>query len=118
MPRKSTPAAEQFRAMGLEPSEWTEPMKIAVKQRWSNLPVDAKVDELRAQIAAVAPAPVPTVEVLQAQGFGTEDECRTEVARLKRNASVNAWRSRNQFQAALDARELKFQKRFQHRKAS
>lgn len=117
MNRKSTPAAEQFSAMGLEPADWTDTMRIAVKQRWTNLPVDAKVDDLRTQIAAVTPAPAPTVEVLLAQGFGTEDECRTEVARLKRNASVNAWRTRNQLQAALDARELKYARRF-HQKAS
>lgn len=108
MTRNSVKAADAFAALGIAPADWTDTMRLAVKQNWTNLPVDKKVDDLRAEIAAIKPEPVPPAEVLLAQGFGTEDECRAEVNRLKRNASVNAWRARGQLQAALDAREAKF----------
>lgn len=105
---KSLSAAEQYTAMGLtDPAVWTPAMNLAVKQKWSNLPVDVKVDDLRGRLASVE---APTVESLDAltQRLGTLDAAKAEHARLLRNAKVNAWRARNQIQAALDARELKF----------
>ena len=111
MARNSKPAAEQFDALGLTPKDWTPSMQMAVKQKWSNLEVDAKVDDLRQRIADVEPVPTPTPEILMASGFSADlDECTEEAKRLKRNATVNAWRTRTQLQAALDARELRFAK--------
>lgn len=111
MARNSKPAAAQFDALGLTPTDWTPAMQMAVKQKWANLEVDAKVDDLRARIADVEPDPTPTADILMASGFSTdEDECAAEARRLKRNATVNAWRERTQLQAALDARELRYAK--------
>lgn len=111
MTRKNNSAAAQFAAMGIDPKDFTETMELAVKQKWSGLPVDEKVDDLRAQIADVEVDPTPTADMLQATGFSRDpDACRVEAARLKRNATVNAWRRRGQLQAALDAREIKFAK--------
>jgi hypothetical protein len=115
-PRK-TPAAEQFAALGLtDETAWTKAMQLAVKQRWAGLPVDVKVADLRARLAAVETAVVPTVEEMLAEhaamGEPIDDVARAraeaERKRLVRNANVNAWRERNQIQAALDARDLKF----------
>jgi hypothetical protein len=106
MTRNSKPAEQQFLDLGLtDRATWTPAMNLAVKQKWSNLEVDAKVDDLRARIAAVTTAETPPVEVLTAQGVADPEK---EAARLRRNAGVNAWRVRSQLQAALDARELKF----------
>ena len=111
MARNSKPAAAQFEALGLTPKDWTPAMQMAVKQKWSNLPVDDKVDDLRQRIADVEPEPTPSPDILMATGFSTKaDECAEEAKRLKRNATVNAWRVRTQLQAALDARELRFAK--------
>lgn len=106
MTRESKAAADQFAALGIPEADWTDTMRLAVKQRWSNLPVDVKVDDLRTRVAAVKKDPTPTAADLEAAGFA--GDARTEAARLKRNAAVNAWRTRGQLQAALDARELKF----------
>jgi hypothetical protein len=114
---KATPAAEQFAALGLtDQSAWSPAMNLAVKQKWANLPVDRKVDDLRAELAAIAVDEVPTVDMLEGSAMPqhgdaremTRDEAVAEHARLLRNAKVNAWRKRNQIQAALDARALKF----------
>lgn len=114
---RKTPAAEQFAALGLtDEAAWSKAMQLAVKQRWSGLPVDVKVADLRAQLAAVTVADVPSVDEMVAEAValgGTDDDATREKAeaehkRLKRNAAVNAWRERNQIQAALDARDLKF----------
>lgn len=105
---KSVSAAEQFAALGLtDASKWTPAMNLAVKQKWSSLPVDAKVDDLRTRLAAVKTPAVPSIHALTQQ-LGTADAAKAEHARLLRNAKVNAWRARNQIQAALDAREMKF----------
>jgi hypothetical protein len=110
MTRNSKPAAEQFADLGLtNPKHWTPAMELAVKQKWSNLPIGDKVDDLRAAIADVVTDVTPSPEMLQATGFSKDvDACRVEAARLKRNATVNAWRKRNQLQAALDAREMRY----------
>ena len=107
---KATPAAEQFAALGFaDPLDWTPAMALAVKQKWTNLPVDRKVDVLRADLAAVMVSVTATAHDLVVAGFSTDaDACATEASRLVRNAKVNAWRVRNQIQAALDARALKF----------
>lgn len=114
---RKTPAAEQFRALGLtDEKAWTDAMQLAVKQRWGGLPVDKKVADLRAALEAVTLAPIPSVDEMVAEAVslgGTDDEAtRTKATaehkRLKRNAAVNAWRERNQIQAALDARDLRF----------
>lgn len=114
---RKTPAAEQFRALGLtDEAAWTKAMQLAVKQRWSGLPVDQKVADLRAALAAVTGADVPSVDEMVAEAValgGTDDDvaranAEAERKRLVRNANVNAWRERNQIQAALDARDLKF----------
>jgi len=114
---RKTPAAEQFHALGLtDEKAWTPTMLLAVKQRWSGLPVDQKVADLRAALAAVEVAAVPSVDEMVAEAVSlggtdndaTRDKATTEHKRLKRNAAVNAWRERNQIQAALDARDLKF----------
>lgn len=106
MPKRIT-AAQQFTDLGIPESDWTPAMRLAVKQRWSLLPVSEKVDVLRQGIAAVEPDPTPTVDQLATTGHPRE-ECEKEARRLKRNAGVNAWRDRGQLQAALDARTLKF----------
>lgn len=113
MPKK-TPAADQFRALGLtDETAWTDTMRLAVKQRWSGLPVDAKVADLRAQLAAIVPDPVPTAAALQAalEAAGeplAEQAAAAEHKRLKRNVAVDVWRRRGKVQAAIDARDLKF----------
>ena len=94
---KSKKPADLFEEMGIPEADWTEPMRLAVKQKWSGLRVDEKVDVLRKELAAVEAVAVPSSV--------TDPD---EVKRLKRNAAVNAWRTRNQIQAALDARDLKF----------
>lgn len=116
---KKPAAADQFAALGLDQSVWTEPMRIAVAQKWSGLPVDTKVGDLRDQLAAPYELVVPTVDELieaaaAAGGGDTADDdalgvrAAAEHARLTRNAKVNAWRARTKLQAALDARELRF----------
>lgn len=116
MTRNSTPAADQFAALGIPEADWTDTMRLAVKQRWTNLPVDEKVGVLREQIAAVTKDPTPTADELAASGFAGDPV--KEAARLKRNAAVNAWRARGQLQAALDARELRFAAIRAHRNAA
>lgn len=101
-------AAAQFEALGIPEADWTDAMRLAVKQRWSNLPVDVKVDDLRASLAAVTEPAAPTEAELVAAGFTTEPAQHDELARRKRNAKVQAWRARKQIQAALDARDLRF----------
>ena len=113
---KKTPAAEQFAALGIAKDDWTDAMRLAVKQKWSGLPVDAKVADLRALLdaATATPLDVPSVEdikkqmILDGAVIAADAEAIKEHKRLKRNAAVNAWRERNQIQAALDARDLKF----------
>lgn len=108
-------AAAQFAALGIPETDWTDAMRLAVKQKWSSLPVDAKVADLRARLASVETPAVPTIEALRlefraagrAADLAAEDAI-AEHKRLKRNAAVTAWRARNQIQAALDAREAKF----------
>jgi len=112
MPKK-TPAAELFNACGIAPDDYTAAMRLAVKQRWSGLPIHEKVDVLRARLAAVQVASVDPAAVCESLAADTpaaalDAATAAEVKRLKRNASVNAWRERNQLQAALDAREAKF----------
>lgn len=99
-----TDPAEQF--AGIPESDWTDPMRLAIKQRWTKLPMDAKVDELRARLAAVTVAPIDE-DALRAD-FPDVEKFEAELKRRKRNAAVNAWRERNQIQAALDARQAKF----------
>lgn len=117
--QKATPAAEQFAALGLnDQTAWTPAMALAVKQKWANLPIDRKVDDLRSELAAVAVEQTPDAAALAAdpdfqKQWGPADDAvinaaQAEAHRLKRNAKVNAWRQRNQIQAALDARALKF----------
>jgi hypothetical protein len=116
MPKsKATPAAEQFIAHGLtDESAYTPAMQLAIKQKWTGLPIDSPVATLRDAIAKIKPKPVPSVTDvmadLAAQGVSpvSGEAAAAEVKRLKRNAAVQAWRERNQLQAALDARELKF----------
>lgn len=112
---KQPTAAEQYQSLGLtDPAVYTPAMLLAIKQKWTGLPVDKAVAELRAAVAAVEQAPVPTVPELKAQlilaGVNpcSDADAVLEQKRLKRNAAVNAWRTRNQLQAALDARDLKF----------
>lgn len=113
MPKK-TPAADQFAALGIPRDDWTDAMKLAVTQKWGDLPVTEKVADLRTSLAAVTTADVGTVADVKAQlllsgaTIVTEADAVAEHKRLKRNAAVQAWRKRNQIQAALDARELKF----------
>lgn len=110
-----TPAAEQFAALGISESDWTDAMRLAVKQKWSGLPVDAKVGDLRSLLATTKATPpaVPSVEdikkamILAGDPVVTDAAATAEHKRRKRNAAVNAWRERNQIQAALDARDLK-----------
>lgn len=106
--KKSTAAAAQFTALGIDEADYTDAMRLAVKQRWSNLPVDQKVDDLRAALAAVKEPALPTDDELVAAGFTTDVAKHDEMARRKRNAKVQAWRARKQIQAALDARDLRF----------
>lgn len=114
MPRTSHSAEAQFRDLDIPVTDWTPAMQLAVKQKWSSLPVDEKVADLRDRLAAVKPATVPSVADLKAQlilegrDVVTDADAEAEHKRLKRNAAVNAWRERNQLQAALDARELRF----------
>lgn len=116
MPRKrnTIPAHESFTKLGLAPAVWTDAMRLAHKQRWTNLPVDDKVADLRDRLAAVAPDPVRSVDQLlvdmlaSGQSPVTRADAEAEHKRLKRNAGVNAWRERGRLQAALDARELRF----------
>lgn len=111
---RRTPAAEQFAALGIAEDDYTDAMRLAVKQKWSGLPVDDKVADLRAALEALESPAVPDVAQIKADlvlagNTVVSDEMATaEHKRLKRNAAVNHWRSRNQIQAALDARELKF----------
>jgi hypothetical protein len=107
---KVTPAAEQFAALGLnDPAAWSPAMHLAVKQRWGNLPVDRKVDDLRAELAAVEVEATPDAATVLSLGLAPDQTAaEVEAHRRKRNAKVNAWRARNQIQAALDARALKF----------
>jgi hypothetical protein len=102
-------AADQFTALGLTDADYTDAMRIAVKQGWSNLPVDAKVADLRDALAAVT-TPVITDTDARAglPADATDEQVAVEVARLRRNAGVNAWRQRTRIQAALDARGAKF----------
>ena len=120
MPKKhdTIHAAQQFEQLGIELKDHTRAMQLAVSQRWTNLPVDLPVGELRKRIAAVKTAPVASVEDVMADRVTAGEnpvvraDCEAEVARLKRNAAVNAWRERNQLQAALDAREIAWRARF------
>lgn len=111
-----TKAADQFAALGLNPSDWTPTMALAVKQRWTDLPIETKVGDLREQLAALVPAPVPPVGdvkaamILERRATVADDEAAAEHRRLKRNAAVNHWRARNQIKAALEARDAKFAK--------
>lgn len=113
---KKTPAREQFLALGLtDESAWTPAMVLAVKQKWSGLPLDVKVADLRAQLAALEAEELPSVTELVTSmaaagetGADLPERAAAELKRRKRNAAVNLWRSRNQLQAALDARDLKF----------
>lgn len=111
---RRTPAADQFKALGIPETDWTDAMQLAVKQKWSGLPVDDKVADLRAALEALTQPEVPTVEqikgelVLAGNPVVTDDMATAEHKRRKRNAAVNHWRARNQIQAALDAREAKF----------
>jgi len=114
---KLTPAADQFAALGLTADQFTPAMQLAIKQKWSGLPVDKKVGDLRDALAAVTPPTHATlVDLLEASNADhpgrTIDEQHSlagaEHARLKRNAAVAAWRERNKLQAAIDARDLKF----------
>lgn len=111
---RKTPAAEQFAALGIAEDDYTDAMQLAVKQKWSGLPVEDKVADLRAALEALEAPTVPDVAQIKADlvlagNTVVSDEMATaEHKRLKRNAAVNAWRTRNQIQAALDARELKF----------
>lgn len=113
MPRR-TPAAEQFAALGIPEDDYTDAMRLAVKQKWTGLPVDAKVADLRDQLAALkpteveTPAQIKTRLILAGAPVVTDAEVDVEHKRLKRNAAVNDWRARNQIQAALDARDAKF----------
>ena len=109
MTRNSKSAEQQFADLGLTARDYTPAMVLAIKQHWSNLQIDAKVDDLRAAIKAVTTEETATADILIAKGM-PEDEARSEAARLRRNAGVQAWRQRNQLQAALDAREAKFAK--------
>lgn len=106
----NTTARDAFAALGLTETDWTPAMRLAVKQKWTNLPVDEKVSVLRERLQAVSAESTADAQTLHNAGFGTEEECAAEAARLKRNAGVQAWRARNQIQAALDAREAKFAK--------
>ena len=101
----ATPAADAFAGLGLDETEWTPAMTIAVRQCWSGLPTDAPVADLRAAIANI---PQPTRDTIAAQNPDVTDA--DELSRLCRNAKVNAWRKRTQLQAALDARSLRFAK--------
>jgi hypothetical protein len=108
-----TSALDAFASLGLtDQTVFTKAMALAVKQRWTDLPTDRKVDELRADLAVLeadGPAEVASVLALEGIGSGLDHaEAEKEHARLKRNAAVNHWRARNQIQAALDARDLKF----------
>lgn len=107
---KKKSADAQFAALGIPESAWTPAMRLAVKQRWSSLPVDETVDSLRHRLADVTPHAVPEPAELAAsdESFADAAAAEKEIARLKRNAAVNAWRERTQLQAALDARGLKF----------
>lgn len=110
---KQTPAAEQFAALGIAEADYTKAMTLAVKQRWSNLPVERKVADLRAELAAVEAPVVPTVDALRTalEAAGeplAQAAAEAEHARLKRNAAVTAWRAKNKLQAAIDARDIKF----------
>lgn len=119
---RRTPAAEQFKALGIPEADWTPAMTLAVKQNWSGLPVDEKVADLRNRLAAVETVATPSTEEivannLAATGIGDRDAAEVEAKRLARNAGVTAWRSRKQLQAALDARDLKFKALRASRKA-
>lgn len=110
-----TPAADAFIALGLtDQTAWTPAMHLAVKQRWTDLPLDVKVGELRDRIANLTAPEVPDVGTVKAnlilanRAEVSDADAKAEHARLKRNAGVNAWRQRGQLQAALDARDLKF----------
>jgi hypothetical protein len=107
--KQSTAAAAQFAQLGIPEADWTSAMSLAVRQKWSSLPVEKPVAELRRELAQVAVPRVPSRGELAAM-HPTYDEAAVvkEEARLKRNAAVHAWRQRNQLQAALDARELRF----------
>lgn len=104
--KKSRAAAAQFAELGIDEADYTPAMRLAVKQKWSSLPVDQPVGKLREQIAAVV-TEQPDMAALTA-AFPEPAEFEAELRRLKRNYAVTAWRRRNQLQAALDARDLRF----------
>ena len=106
---KRTPAAQQFTDLGIPEADWTPAMQLAVKQRWSGLPVTSTVAELRAELAKVEAVATPTAERLVEDGMA-QAEAEAEAKRLKRNAAVNAWRTKTQVQAALDGRDLRFKR--------
>jgi hypothetical protein len=110
---KQISARQQFDKMGIDPADYTKPMQIAIKQRWTLLPVECKVGDLRNMLAAVTPAPTPSAVELAAEnlardGIEDRDGAEREAKRLAANARVNAWRERGRIQAALDARDLKY----------
>jgi hypothetical protein len=94
----------------------TDAQRHALKQGWNLTDLlGLTVAELRARLAAVTPADVPSVVDLatQAPADLPMDELPStwavkEHARLKRNAVTNAWRERMRLQAALDTRGAKY----------
>lgn len=106
MASKKTPAAAAFEKLGAKPVDYTPAMRLAVKQKWTDLPTEVPVAELRERLAALEAPSVPTLAELEADESVTDPA--GELVRLKRNAAVNAWRARNRLQAALDARNLRY----------
>lgn len=103
--RTAAAVVEELKAAG---AEITPALEVAVKQKWT-LP-EGTMAELKAQLDAVQmPNDLPTAEALYEANFHADKEaCKTEAARLVRNAKTNDWRNRTRLQAAIDARTLKF----------
>lgn len=105
-----TPAAAQFAALGIAEEDYTDAMRTAVTQRWAGLPVEKKIGDLRAELAAIETPTITLDDVPRGTGDPAvvEAAAAEELKRLRRNAAVNTWRAKTKLQAAIDARDVKF----------
>ena len=88
----------------------TAPMKVAHRAKWK-LP-GGTLAELKAQLAKIERATVPSVEELQTQpDFVLVERAETEHKRLVTVAKTNEWRARTRLQAAIDTRSAVFKRK-------
>ena len=99
-------------AVYVEDDFTTTPMQIAHRAKW-RLP-SGTVAQLKAQLAKVERAPIPSVEELQAlPDLELVERAIAEHKRLVTVAKTNEWRARTRLQAAIDTRSAVFKRQRQ-----